>query len=84
MTYRLAVAIGLLCLATACKDDRPLRPSLVTAPTRPALTMSTLPSDASTVCAASVRKRDALVAKPGTAGSADLSALNAVIDDVCQ
>jgi len=57
----------------------------VTAPLRPALTMTTLPKDASTVCVASVRQRDALLANPKTTSdSPDLSALSAVIDDVCQ
>jgi hypothetical protein len=84
MRYPVAAAAALLCLAAACTDDRPLKAPLVTAPPRPALTMSTLPSDASTVCVASVRQRDQLLAKPGTAGAANLDALNAVIDDVCQ
>ena len=84
MRSKLAAAVGLLCLAAACHDDRPMKSALVTAPTRPALTMSTLPSDASTVCVASVRQRDQLLAKPGTAGAANVDALNAVIDDVCQ
>ncbi|HEV8497348.1 MAG TPA: hypothetical protein VGQ56_10820 [Gemmatimonadaceae bacterium] len=85
MRSKLAVAVGLLCLAAACTDEHPNKPSsLLTAPSKPALTMSTLPSDASTVCVASVRQRDQLLAKPGTAGAANLDALNAVIDDVCQ
>jgi hypothetical protein len=46
--------------------------------------MSTLPTDASTVCVASVRKRDQLLAKPGSTTSTNLAALDAVIDDVCQ
>jgi hypothetical protein len=84
MRYAVAGITAMLCLAAACQDDRPMKSALVTAPTRPALTMSNLPSDASTVCVASVRQRDLLLAKPGTAGAANLDALNAVIDDVCQ
>jgi hypothetical protein len=85
MRYQLAAAVGLICLATACTDDHPNKSSsLVTAPSKPALTMSNLPGDASTVCVASVRQRDQFLAKPGTAGAANLDALNAVIDDVCQ
>jgi hypothetical protein len=84
MRYQLAAAVGLICLA-ACTDDHPTKSSsLITAPSKPALTMSNLPSDASTICVASVRKRDALLAKPGIAPVTDVSALNAVIDDVCQ
>jgi hypothetical protein len=33
---------------------------------------------------ASVRQRDQLLAKPAAASATDVSALNAVIDDVCQ
>jgi hypothetical protein len=85
MRYQLAVALGLICVAVACTDDHPSKSSsLVTAPAKPALTMSTLPSNASTVCVATVRQRDQLIAKPAAGGAADLDALNAVIDDVCQ
>jgi len=85
MRYPLVAAIGFLSLAAACKDERPMKSALITAPSKPALTMSTLPSDASTVCVASVRKRDQLLAKPhSTPGAANLAALDAVIDDVCQ
>jgi hypothetical protein len=86
MRYSVAGIAGILCLAAACNnDDRPVKSALVTAPARPALTMSTLPSDASTVCVASVRQRDQLLAKPqGSTTSTNLAALDAVIDDVCQ
>jgi hypothetical protein len=79
------VIAALLLVAAACTDDKPAKSGLVTAPLRPALTMTTLPKDASTVCVASVRQRDALLANPKTTSdSPDLSALSAVIDDVCQ
>jgi len=85
MRYPVAATAALLCLAAACTDDRPVKAPLVTAPPRPALTMSTLPSDASTVCVASVRQRDQLLAKPqSSARTTNLAALDAVIDDVCQ
>ena len=75
----------LLLVAAACTDDKPAKSGLVTAPQRPALTMTTLPKDASTVCVANVRQRDALLSNPKTtSNSPDLAALNAVIDDVCQ
>jgi hypothetical protein len=86
MRYFVAGIAGMLCLAAACtNDDRPVKSALVTAPPRPALTMSTLPHDASTVCVASVRQRDQLRAKPqASTTSTNLAALDAVIDDVCQ
>lgn len=81
MKVRLTALGALLLLAAACTDDRQDKRSLVTAPGRPALTLKTLPSGASTVCVASVRKRDQLLAKTPTASHA---ALDAAIDDVCQ
>ena len=75
----------LVVAAVACTDDKPAKSGLVTAPQRPALTLTTLPKDASTICVANVRQRDALLANPKTtADSPDLAALTAVIDDVCQ
>jgi hypothetical protein len=58
----------------------------MTAPERPALTMKTLPNDAPTICVANVRHRDRLlsITHPTPANARDLSALNAVIDDVCR
>lgn len=79
-------AAALLTLAAGCTDERPnAKSGLVTAPPRPALTMTTLPKDAPTVCVSSVRQRDLLLANPKTtADSPNLAALNSVIDDVCQ
>ena len=75
----------LVMAAVACTDDKPAKSGLVTAPQRPALTMTTLSKDASTVCVANVRQRDALLSNPKTTSdSPELTALNAVIDDVCQ
>ena len=79
------LAAALLLAGVACTDDKPAKSGLVTAPQRPALTMTTLSKDASTVCVANVRQRDALLSNPKTTSdSPDLAALNAVIDDVCQ
>jgi len=57
-----------------------------TAPRAPQLTIRNLPSDAPTICVASVRQRDQLLAlsHPTTTTSRDLSALDNVIDDVCR
>lgn len=86
MRFPLFASAALLTLAAGCTDERPnTKSALTTAPQRPALTMSTLPKDAPTVCVASVRQRDLLIANPKTtADSPSLAALNAVIDDVCQ
>lgn len=86
MRFPVIAAAALLALAAGCTDERPnTRSALTTAPARPALTMSTLSKDASTVCVSSVRQRDLLLANPKTtAASPALSSLNAVIDDVCQ
>jgi hypothetical protein len=83
MRFAIASTAALLCLAAGCRDDR--QSSLpVTAPPQPALTMRTLPKDASTICVANVRQRDQLSAKPQTAAtSRTIIALGAVIDDVC-
>jgi len=83
---RLSFAVAVLCFAAACKDERPRASALTTAPERPALTLKTLPNDAPTICVANVRHRDRLLAitHPTPANSRDLSALNAVIDDVCR
>jgi hypothetical protein len=46
--------------------------------------MRTLPAGASTICIANVRQRDQLLANPQTAAtSRQVTALGAVIDDVC-
>jgi hypothetical protein len=78
------VALGaLLLLAAACTDDKKnrQRSSLITGPSKPALSLRNLPANASTICVASVRKRDQLLAKNPAAPHA---ALDATIDDVCQ
>jgi hypothetical protein len=85
MRYPLVGVAAMMCLAAACSNDKPMKSALVTAPPRPALTMSTLPHDASTICVASVRRRDQLLAKPQASTTAtSRAALDAVIDDVCQ
>ena len=86
MRYPVFAAAALLAVVAGCTDERPnAKSALTTAPQRPALTMSTLSKDAPTICVSSVRQRDLLLANPKTtAASPALSALNAVIDDVCQ
>jgi len=84
MRFAIAGTAALLCLAAGCRDDSRQSSLTVTAPPQPALTMRTLPKDASTICVANVRQRDQLSAKPQTAAtSRTIIALGAVIDDVC-
>jgi hypothetical protein len=84
MRFAIASTAVLLCLAAGCRDDYRQSSLPVTAPPQPALTMRTLPTDASTICVANVRQRDQLSAKPQTAAtSRTIIALGAVIDDVC-
>ena len=77
------LALGGLLVLAGCADDKPGRPSsnLITGPSKPALTLRNLPRTASTICVATVRKRDQLLAKRPTANHASL---DATIDDVCQ
>ena len=83
MKPRFVVLGALLVLASACTDDKKSRQrsSLITGPSKPTLTLRNLPAGSSTICVASVRKRDQLLAKNPTALHA---ALDATIDDVCQ
>jgi hypothetical protein len=83
---RIALAGAGLCLATACRDDRPVEAMLTSAPHAPRLTSRNLPSDAPTICVANVRQRDRLlaIAHPSAANTRDISALDDVIDDVCR
>ena len=84
MRFAIGAVAAMLCLATACRDDHRQNPLLATAPPQPALTLRTLPRNASTICVANVRQRDQLLAKPQTAAtSRKIIALGAVIDDVC-
>lgn len=77
-------ALVLVC-ALACTDSREQQTSLATGPAAPTLTMRTLPKGASTICVASVRQRDDMLAKPQSkTAPADRAALDALIDDVCQ
>ena len=83
MKPRFVVLSALLVLAAACTDDKKnrQRSSLITGPSKPTLTLRNLPAGASTICVATVRKRDQLLAKNSLAPHA---ALDATIDDVCQ
>lgn len=83
MKSRLVALGGLLVLAASCTDDKPNRrwSTAITGPSKPALTLRNLPANSSTICVATVRKRDQLLAKKPTANHASL---DATIDDVCQ
>jgi hypothetical protein len=83
MKPRFVVLGALLVLAAACTDDKKnrQRSSLITGPSKPTLTLRNLPAGSSTICVASVRKRDQLLVKNPSAPHA---ALDATIDDVCQ
>jgi len=84
MRFAIASTAAVLCLATGCRDDNRHSSLLVTAPPQPALTMRTLPQGASSICIANVRQRDQLLAQPQSAAtSRQITALGAVIDDVC-
>ena len=83
MNPRLVVLGALLMLAAACTDETKnrQRSSLMTGPSKPALTLRNLPPGSSTICVATVRKRDPLRAQNAAAPHA---ALDATIDDVCE
>jgi hypothetical protein len=80
----LLVCVVLLSLA-ACTDKHVDRTSM-TAPNGTRLTMASLPSNASTVCAAAVKERDQLLA-PSTKASESvqtrIDALDALVEDTC-
>ena len=83
MKPRFVVLGALLVLAAACTDDKKnrQRSSLITGPSKPTLTLRNLPANSSTICVATVRRRDQLLAKNASAPHA---ALDATIDDVCE
>jgi len=67
--------------ASAC-TDKPVEKANLTSPGRPRLTMSSLPSSASTVCVAAVKERDGLFAKSDLKTDR-LDALDALVEDTC-
>ena len=67
--------------ASAC-TDKPVEKANLTSPGRPRLTMSSLPSSASTVCVAAVKERDGLLAKSDLKIDR-LDALDALVEDTC-
>ena len=80
------VVAALVLSVAACNDDRPVAKASVTSPTRPRLTLSSLPNTASTVCVAAVKERDQLLAPSAqTAESRQLriDALDALVEDTC-
>ena len=78
------LTLSIVLAAAACTDN-PADRALTTAPGKPRLSMSTISSDASTICVANVRARDQLLAQPLAEGasSSKIGALDAVIEDTC-
>ena len=93
--HLLSLAVA-LAAAAACTDDEPqnAQPAL-SEPPAPILTAKNIPADAPSVCVATVRQRDVVLAAvgapngvgPSTVLSArqrsDLAALDAMVADVC-
>ena len=80
------LVLAILVLAAACTDDKVVEKTHVTSPTRPRLTMSSLPGGASTVCTAAVKERDDLLVSVGRASESAKTrvlALDALVDDTC-
>jgi hypothetical protein len=79
----LFVLAGLVA-SVSCTDKQAEKTNL-TSPTRARLSMSTLPTGASTVCVAAVKERDGLVASSATADMKQtrMDALDALVDDTC-
>jgi hypothetical protein len=80
------VLTGLILSIGACSDDRPIEKASMTSPTRPRLTLSSLPSSASTVCVAAVKERDQLLASSAQSAESRqvrIDALDALVEDTC-
>jgi hypothetical protein len=78
--------VSIALAAMACSDKVPGEHTAgPTAPGRARLTMSNLPSDASTVCVSAVSQRDQLLASDVTsdARQTKLEALDALVQDTC-
>ena len=80
MRFGSLVPVVAVCVLAACSDKQ-LEKTATTAPGKPRLSLQTLPNTASSVCRANVAARDRLVIKGGD--QSQLTALDAVIDDVC-
>ena len=90
-------SLAVVALVAACSDDpsRKAEPA-PSEPPAPVLTAKMLPPTASSVCVASVRQRDGILAAVGAPTGvsattvlsakqrADLGALDEMIDDVCK
>ena len=76
------VVLALLVVSAAACTDKPVEKASLTSPGRARLTMSSLPSTASTVCVAAVKERDGLLAK-SELKTDRLEALDALVDDTC-
>jgi hypothetical protein len=77
------VAVALFVVTASACTDRPAGKPNLTSPGRPRLTMSSLPSDASTVCVAAVKERDGVLAKHQSKDASRIDALDALVDDTC-
>jgi len=76
------VLVMLAVTAAACTDKPAEKATNLTSPGRARLTMSSLPSNASTVCVAAVKERDGLLAKSDLKTDR-LDALDALVEDTC-
>jgi len=78
---KVLLAALVLPILAAC-TDKPIEKASLTSPGRARLTMSSLPSTASTVCVAAVKERDGLLAK-SELKTDRLDALDALVEDTC-
>lgn len=76
------LVLAVLVISAAACTDKPIEKASLTSPGRARLTMSSLPSNASTVCVAAVKERDGLLAK-SELKTDRLEALDALVDDTC-
>lgn len=77
------VLASVVVLALAACTDKPVEKANLTSPGRPRLTMSSLPSNASTVCVAAVKERDGLLALSDPKSAPKIDALDALVEDTC-
>ena len=78
---KVLLAALVLSMLAAC-TDKPIEKTSLTSPGRARLTMSSLPSNASTVCVAAVKERDGLLAK-SELKTDRIDALDALVEDTC-
>ena len=76
------VLASVVAIAAAACTDKPIEKASLTSPGKPRLTMSSLPSGASSVCVAAVKERDGLLAK-SELKTDRIDALDALVEDTC-